>query len=137
MQIKYKSLVTATEAAPSADANAFFTAKLTYEADCADVHHDIKHGNMNFVLIDVRSPEDYKRSHVPQAINIPVARITAKRMAEYAPDTLFVVYCWGPGCNGATKAAIKLSSMGYPVKEMIGGIEYWEDRERYPIARDE
>jgi rhodanese-related sulfurtransferase len=137
MEIRYKSQVGAVPAATSADANRHFRAKLGYETDCSDVHQDIVHGVNDFVLVDVRSPEHYCASHVPQAINIPVAQITAKRMEAYPPDTLFVVYCWGPGCNGATKAAIRLSELGFPVKEMIGGIEYWEDRERYPIARGE
>jgi rhodanese-related sulfurtransferase len=89
------------------------------------------------VLVDVRSAEHYRKSHIPQAINIPVAHITPKALAAYPPDTLFVVYCWGPGCNGATKAAIKLSELGFPVKEMLGGIEYWEDRERYVVVRSD
>ena len=50
-------------------------------------------------------------------------------------ETVFVVYCWGPGCNGATKAAMKISAIGFAVKEMIGGIHYWEDFERYPVNR--
>jgi rhodanese-related sulfurtransferase len=135
MSVTHKTLVSTTSAAPSAGANRHFQAKLTYETDCADVHHDIQHGVNTFVLVDVRNPEAYQRSHVPQAINLPVARITPAALAEYSPETLFVVYCWGPGCNGATKAAIKFSELGYPVKEMIGGIEYWEDRERYPVER--
>ena len=137
MNMVYKSLVAATEAANSADAYRHFQAKLTYETDCSDVHNDIKNGTNNFILVDVRSPENYKISHVPQAINLPVAKINEKALEDYAPGTLFVVYCWGPGCNGATKAAIKLSQLGFPVKEMLGGIEYWEDRERYPIERGE
>ncbi|MBN8592251.1 MAG: rhodanese-like domain-containing protein [Anaerolineae bacterium] len=135
MTLVYKSLVAATPAAPSTAAQSHFQAKLGYETDCADVHHDIQHGVNAFVLVDVRSPEAYQRSHVPQAINLPVARITPAALADYPPDTLFVVYCWGPGCNGATKAALRFSELGYPVKEMLGGIEYWEDRERYPIER--
>jgi rhodanese-related sulfurtransferase len=43
-----------------------------------------------------------------------------------------VVYCWGPGCNGAVKAAVNLARMGRPVKEMIGGFEYWV-REGHPV----
>jgi rhodanese-related sulfurtransferase len=35
------------------------------------------------------------------------------------------VYCWGPACNGATKAALEFAKLGYDVKEMIGGFEYW------------
>jgi rhodanese-related sulfurtransferase len=36
-----------------------------------------------------------------------------------------VTYCWGPGCNGATRAALTLALRGYRVREMIGGFEYW------------
>lgn len=36
-----------------------------------------------------------------------------------------VVYSWGPGCNGSTGAALAFAALGYPVREMIGGIEYW------------
>ncbi|MGZ4123683.1 MAG: rhodanese-like domain-containing protein, partial [Tumebacillaceae bacterium] len=51
----------------------------------------------------------------------------------YDADTVFVVYCWGPACNGATKAAARLSELGYRVKEMLGGIEYWR-KEGNPVA---
>ena len=61
--------------------------------------------------------------------------ITGGLCDQWKKDTVLVVYCWGPGCNGATKAAVKLSALGFPVKEMIGGIEYWEDKERYPVER--
>jgi rhodanese-related sulfurtransferase len=36
-----------------------------------------------------------------------------------------VTYCDGIGCNASTKAAVKLSRLGYRVKEMIGGIDWW------------
>jgi rhodanese-related sulfurtransferase len=55
--------------------------------------------------------------------------MTAERMAQYPSDTAFVVYCAGPHCNGATKAAIRLARLGYRVKEMIGGITGWLDEE--------
>lgn len=135
MTISHKPRVASTPAAPSPDAHDHFSQKLAFETDCADVYADVKHNVDDFVLVDVRSPSDYERSHAVGAVNIPVTRITEQRMADFPDDTLFVVYCWGPGCNGATKAAAKLSSMGYAVKEMLGGIEYWEDRERYPVER--
>jgi rhodanese-related sulfurtransferase len=109
--------------------------KLGLETDPSDVHSDLQNGAAAFVLVDVRSPEAYAKSHAVGAINIPHPDITEATMAAYPADTLFVVYCWGPGCNGADKAAYKLSNLGRPVKIMIGGIEYWEDRERYPVAR--
>ncbi|TGV62425.1 rhodanese-like domain-containing protein, partial [Mesorhizobium sp. M00.F.Ca.ET.158.01.1.1] len=45
----------------------------------------------------------------------------------------FVVYCAGPHCNGADRAAFKLASLGLPVKIMIGGISGWQD-EDLPFA---
>ncbi|MEM7348437.1 MAG: rhodanese-like domain-containing protein, partial [Chloroflexota bacterium] len=116
-------------------ASAHFARKLAFEADPADVHHDMENGVDEFVLVDVRSADNYARSHAVGAVNIPTPEITEARLAEYEQDTVFIVYCWGPGCNGADKAALKISEMGRPVKMMIGGIEYWEDRERYPVVR--
>jgi rhodanese-related sulfurtransferase len=48
-------------------------------------------------------------------------------LEPYAADTLFVVYCDGPHCNGADKAAAQLARLGRPVKKMIGGIVGWKD----------
>lgn len=116
-------------------ANRFFSDKLGFETDCSDVYADIKAGSKDFVLFDVRSVEAYDKSHAITAISMPHANISQSTLAEYAKDTVFVVYCWGPGCNGATKAAMKISALGFAVKEMIGGIHYWEDFERYPVNR--
>jgi rhodanese-related sulfurtransferase len=130
-----QSYVLSTPATPSPMAQTFFASKLSYETDPADVYLDMQHGVDGFVVLDVRSPEAYAKSHVPGAINLPQLMINAETTAQFTKETLFVVYCWGPGCNGATKAAVKLSALGFLVKEMIGGIEYWEDKERYPVER--
>jgi rhodanese-related sulfurtransferase len=92
------------------------------------VHEALKAG-ADFVLVDVRGPKAFARGHVPGAINIPHRAMTAERMAQYGKDSLFVVYCAGPHCNGATKGAIRLARLGYRVKEMIGGITGWRDEE--------
>ena len=47
------------------------------------------------------------------------------------PGTAVVTYCWGPGCNGATRAALEFARLGYPVRELVGGFEYWV-REGFP-----
>lgn len=119
----------------AADRAYYFDHKLNCETDCSDVYTAIKEGANDFVLLDVRSNEAFHKSHAVTAINLPHPEITKERMAEYRKSTLFIVYCWGPGCNGATKAGKKLAELGYQVKEMIGGIHYWEDFERYPINR--
>ncbi|PCK30987.1 rhodanese-like domain-containing protein [Pseudoalteromonas piscicida] len=113
----------------------YFAMKLACETDCADVYQSMLTGQQDFVLIDVRSNEAYAKSHALGAVNIPTLQISELTMAQYSKAMPIVVYCWGPGCNGATKAAYKLAQMGYQVKEMVGGIHYWEDFERYPVNR--
>lgn len=122
-------------AAASNQAFDFFSTKLACETDCSDVYADIKADNKNYILLDVRSKEAFDKSHAITAISMPHSEINTESFAHYPKDTLFVVYCWGPGCNGATKAAVKVSKLGFGVKEMIGGIHYWEDFERYPVNR--
>ena len=67
-------------------------------------------------------------------MNLPHGRINERNLAEYPPDTLFVVYCSGPHCNGADRAAVRLARLGRRVKKMIGGIEGWKD-EGFDLAR--
>ena len=121
------SLVSHIPAAPSAVAFAHFSDRLTFEADCSDVHSSHEAGDADFVLLDVRGPLAYERGHVPGAINMPTRLVTVENLTNYPQDTLFVVYCAGPHCNGANKAAVKLAALGYPVKEMIGGVTGWLD----------
>ncbi len=119
--------VTAVPAASSEDALAHFERRLTFETDCWDVHDAMTRKVADFVLLDVRSPELYEAGHVMGATNLPHARIVERNLAEWPMDTLFVVYCAGPHCNGANKAAVRLAKLGRPVKEMIGGIAGWVD----------
>jgi rhodanese-related sulfurtransferase len=130
-----RSAVTQVTPADSALALEHFSAALRFETDCWDVHDALSGGAADFVLVDVRSPEAYAHGHVPSAINIPHGKIIVARLAEYAADTMFVVYCAGPHCNGGHKGAIRLARLGRPVKLMIGGITGWLD-EGFELARD-
>jgi rhodanese-related sulfurtransferase len=75
----------------------------------------------------VRSELLFNQSHINQAVNIPHKKLNTENLQKYPLDTLFVVYCEGPHCNGTEKAAIKLAALGRPVKKMIGGIAGWKD----------
>ena len=119
--------VTEIPAAPSARAAAHFAERLTFETDCSDVHAAMASNEPGFVLLDVRGPKLFAEGHVSGAVNIPHRLLTEERLARYPAETLFVVYCAGPHCNGANKAALRLARLGRPVKEMIGGIEGWRD----------
>lgn len=113
--------------ATSDEALAHFGRRLSFETDCSDVHYALTQEAADFVLLDVRTPALYAAGHVPGAINLPTRMIGPARLDAYPADTLFVVYCAGPHCNGANKAAIKLAELGRPVKEMIGGLTGWID----------
>lgn len=119
--------VTRIPAAPPAETIAHFQKRLSLETDCADVHAAFATGAPDFVLVDVRGRKAFTAAHVPGAINIPVLDLTEKRLSDYSVDTLFVVYCAGPHCNGADKGALRLASLGRPVKLMIGGMTGWAD----------
>jgi rhodanese-related sulfurtransferase len=114
-------------AADPATAQAHFQRLLSVETDCWDVNAEINTGKPGFVLLDVRSPQLFAAGHVPGAINLPHRRITERNIANYPPDVLFVVYCSGPHCNGADRAALRLSTLGRKVKKMLGGVEGWKD----------
>jgi rhodanese-related sulfurtransferase len=127
------SLVSATPAAPSDKAAVHFGTAFEYETDCADVYDAMGNGQQDFVLFDVRSPELYAKGHVPGAINMPQGKIVEVKLRGYPMDTLFVVYCAGPHCNGAHRGAHRLARLQRPVKLMIGGIAGWLD-EGYSLA---
>ena len=118
-------------AAP-ADAVGFFSARLTFQADVSDVHASLDSGDPGFALVDSRGATSWAQGHIPGAVHLPTADIATRAARLLDPALPVVTYCWGPGCNGATRAALALAQLGYPVKEMIGGIEYWI-REGFPV----
>lgn len=119
--------VTETPAAQSDVALKHFEAMLSFETDCWDVNESLKASDPDFFLVDVRGPNAYAKGHVAGAINIPHGKMTASKMASYPTGRVFVVYCAGPHCNGANKAAVRLARLGLPVKMMIGGVTGWID----------
>jgi rhodanese-related sulfurtransferase len=122
------SFVTDCAAATPVDIVRHYSAKLALETDCADVNHALSHGQQDFVLLHVvGTTAAYEKRHVPGAIHLPHRAITALRMAEWPENTIFVVYCAGPHCNGADQAALKLARLGLRSKVMIGGITGWAD----------
>jgi rhodanese-related sulfurtransferase len=129
-----KSRVVRHPAADPADAQAHFAARLAYETDCSDVYDHLVQHATGVLVVDARSAADYADGHVSGAISLPHQTIDPTTVAALPRDALLVTYCWGPHCNGATQAAAKLAALGFAVKEMIGGFDYWR-REKYPIGK--
>jgi len=134
-EVVMASSVTAVPPAPARDALAHFERALAFETDCWDVHEALSRGAPDFVLLDVRGPASYRAGHVPGARNLPHGKIVESALADYPPDTVFVVYCAGPHCNGAHRGAIRIARLGRPVKLMIGGITGWLD-EGFALASE-
>ncbi|MCY0917096.1 rhodanese-like domain-containing protein [Streptomyces sp. H27-G5] len=116
-------------ASPAAAA-AYFAASLAFHADVSDVAaavtaHREEGVAPGFQLVDSRSTAAWDQAHVPGAIHLPTALIAGQADQLLDKDVPVVTYCWGPGCNGATRSALALAERGYRVKEMLGGIEYW------------
>jgi rhodanese-related sulfurtransferase len=128
------SRVSRFDAAAPADAARHFARRLAFETDCSDVNHDLVTGATGFVVVDARSRDAYDAGHVPGAISLPHATIDAATTASLAHDAVVVTYCAGPHCNAATQAAGKLAALGFSVKEMLGGWDYWV-RDGYDVAR--
>jgi rhodanese-related sulfurtransferase len=107
----------------------YFETRLAFETDVSDVHAALD----RIVLVDTRGDDGWAQGHVPGALHLPWAEIAARATGLVARDADVVTYCWGPGCNGATRGAAEFARLGYRVKEMIGGYEYWV-REGFPVV---
>src|SRR5690606_11411580 len=101
------SHVSAIPAAEPQAAARHFQSRLQLETDCWDVHAAMANDQQDFVLLDVRGPDAYRQAHVPGALNLPHAAIDEAAVGSFPDDTLFVVYCAGPHCNGAHRAAVR------------------------------
>jgi len=115
-----------------AEAAAHLARRLAVETDVSDVHAALENGKPGFVLLDSRSAEAWAQGHVPGAVHLPGRELAARAAGELDRSVPVVTYCWGPGCNGATRAALALAQLGYRVREMLGGFEYWA-REGLPV----
>ena len=109
----------------------FFSAKLAAETDASDLYAAQKAGE-HVVVVDVRSDEAWAQGRVAGAVHMHYNDIADRAPREIPSDARVVVYCWSPGCNAGAKGAREFAKLGYDVREMIGGFEYWA-REGYPV----
>lgn len=114
---------------------AHFSGRLAVETDVSDVHADLRAGVAGLVVVDSRGDAAWQQGRIPGSVHLPTADIAALAATMVPLDHVVVTYCWGPACNGATRAALEFARLGYRVKEMIGGFEYWV-REGLPVATD-
>ena len=102
--------------------------KLRFEIDSADLAEFFKHytNGEKIIVIDTRTPDGFAYEHIPGAINFPHRTMNEETTKNLDKKSLYITYCDGIGCNASTKGASKLSSLGFQVKELIGGLEWWK-----------
>ena len=109
--------------------------KLACEIDSGDLSVAIAAGE-NVVVLDARSPGAFAREHIPGAINLPHRTMRAESVAAIDRSALVVTYCDGIGCNASTKGALAMTRLGFRVKELIGGLDWWK-RDDHPTSQGE
>jgi len=107
--------------------------KLRFHTDSWDLSVDLKAGQAGIVVIDARSRDAYEAGHIPGAVSFPHREMNAASTASLDRSKVYVVYCDGIGCNGSTKGAYKLARLGFRVKELLGGLDWWR-RDGHAVA---
>lgn len=108
-----------------AESRDFMAAQLAFHTDAWDVAEDLEHGIADIVVVDARSRAAYAAGHIPGAINLPHREMSPDTTQTLDRHKTYVVYCDGIGCNASTKGAYQLALLGFQVKEMLGGLDFW------------
>lgn len=78
----------------------------------------------NYIILDVRSQEEYDEKHIPGAVLVPNETIGTKDIPELPDkDQMILVYCRSG--NRSKQAAEKLAALGYTNIIEFGGINDW------------
>lgn len=96
----------------------------TYQQVTADRALEMMQSSTDYIILDVRTEEEYASGHIPKAINIPNETIGTENI-EKLPDKeqLILVYCRSG--NRSKQAAAKLVNLGYTNVVEFGGINDW------------
>lgn len=103
----------------------YYESKLAWEMDSSDLFEALTN-NENVVALDTRKSFGFEKEHIPTAINIPHREMNEESTRHLDKSKTYVCYCDGIGCNASTKGALNMTKLGFKVKELIGGIEWWK-----------
>ncbi len=109
-----------------------YAKKLAFETDSWDLKVALESGE-RVLLIDARSAAAYQQEHIPGALNIPHRTMSVETTKNLDQTALVVTYCDGIGCNASTKGALRMTQLGFRVKELLGGLDWWK-RDGHPTA---
>ena len=104
---------------------AYYHRKLAFEMDSWDLFI-AQHRKENIIIVDGRSKDAFNKAHIPSSINLPHKEICFYSTEHLDKNKIYVCYCDGIGCNASTKTAAKLLTLGFQVRELIGGLDWWK-----------
>ena len=98
--------------------------EITYRRINMDEAVTVMEEESGYVILDVRTPEEFAEKHIPGALNIPNETIGTEPIPELPDkDQLILVYCRSG--NRSKQAAGKLAALGYTNVVEFGGINDW------------
>ena len=103
----------------------YYQRKLDFEMDPSDLFSAIENGE-NIIPLDTRKSFAFEKEHIPGAINLNHREMDETTTQNLDRSKLYACYCNGIGCNGSTRGALKMTKLGFKVKEVIGGLEWWK-----------
>jgi len=107
-------------------ARQFFADKMAFTTGPVEVSNNLKQGT-DLVVVDVREEEDYRKGHIPGAVNLPFERWNS--CEGLRKETLNVLCCYSQTCHLAAMAGQEFAGRGYSVMEMDGGFEAWKEND--------
>jgi rhodanese-related sulfurtransferase len=103
----------------------YYQSKLEFEMDPSDLFSALEKGE-NIVPLDTRKSFAFENEHIPGAINLYHRDMDEKSTNHLDKTKTYACYCNGIGCNGSTRGALNMTRLGFKVKEVVGGIEWWK-----------
>ena len=98
--------------------------EMTYRQVNMDEAITMMEEESGYIILDVRTPEEFAERHIPGAINIPNETISTEEIPELPnKDQLILVYCRSG--NRSKQASEKLVALGYTNIVEFGGINDW------------
>ena len=98
--------------------------KVEYEEISMQAAIEMMETETDYIILDVRTEEEFKEKHIPNAINVPNEDIGTEEIPELPDkDQLILVYCRSG--NRSKKASAKLAELGYTQVKEFGGILNW------------
>jgi len=101
----------------------YFRSKMEFTLGPAELNHLIQE-RADITIVDVRAEDDFRKGHIPGAINLPKSRWDS--FTGLSLTRRHIMYCTTQQCHLSAEACLKFASRGFHVMELEGGMEAWK-----------